>query len=177
MRKLYFLIAFVLIPNVFFAQQSVFDKFDGLDNVTSVLVTKKMFQMMGNVKMDANDKEMQKFINLTKKLDNLKVFTTSNPKMKADLKATSDKYLATAGLEELMRVKDGTQNIRISVKSAGKESQIKELLMFIEDSGTSNETILLSLTGNFDLNELSVLTDKMNLPGGNVLNRTKKAAK
>lgn len=177
MKKLYFLIAFVLIPNVFFAQQSVFDKFDGLDNVTSVLVTKKMFQMMGNVKMDANDKEMQKFINLTKKLDNLKVFTTSNPKMKADLKATSDKYLATAGLEELMRVKDGTQNIRISVKSAGKESQIKELLMFIEDSGSSNETILLSLTGNFDLNELSVLTDKMNLPGGNVLNKAKKVAK
>lgn len=177
MKKFYFLIAFVLIPNVFFAQQSVFDKFDGLDNVTSVLVTKKMFQMMGNVKMDANDKEMQKFINLTKKLDNLKVFTTSNPKMKADLKATSDKYLVSAGLEELMRVKDGTQNIRISVKSAGKDSQIKELLMFIDDSGSKNETILLSLTGNFDLNELSVLTDKMNLPGGNVFNKASKAGK
>lgn len=169
--------AFVLVSNVLFAQQSVFDKFDGVDNVTSVLVTKKMFQMMGNVKMDATDKEMQQFISLTKKLDNLKVFTTSNPKMKAELKSTSEKYLVSAGLEELMRVKDGTQNIRISVKSAGKESQIKELLMFIEDSGSSNETILLSLTGNFDLNELSVLTDKMNLPGGNVLNKAKKTAK
>ena len=169
--------AFVLVSNVLFAQQSVFDKFDGVDNVTSVLVTKKMFQMMGNVKMDATDKEMQQFISLTKKLDNLKVFTTSNPKMKAELKSTSEKYLVSAGLEELMRVKDGTQNIRISVKSAGKESQIKELLMFIEDSGSSNETILLSLTGNFDLNELSVLTDKMNLPGGNVLNKAKKSAK
>ena len=169
--------AFVLVSNVLFAQQSVFDKFDGVDNVTSVLVTKKMFQMMGNVKMDATDKEMQQFISLTKKLDNLKVFTTSNPKMKAELKSTSEKYLVSAGLEELMRVKDGTQNIRISVKSAGKESQIKELLMFIEDSGSSNETILLSLTGNFDLNELSVLTDKMNLPGGNVLNKAKKSPK
>lgn len=157
-----------------FAQQSVFDKFEGLDNVKSVLVTKKMFQMMGNVKMDANDKEMQKFISLTKKLDNLKQFSTSNPKIKADLKATADKYIVSAGLEELMRLKDGTQNIRISVKSAGSNSQIKELLMFIEDSGASNETILMSLTGNFDLNELSVLTDKMNLPGGNVLNKTGK---
>lgn len=157
-----------------FAQQSVFDKFEGLDNVKSVLVTKKMFQMMGNVKMDANDKEMQKFISLTKKLDNLKQFSTSNPKIKADLKATADKYIVSAGLEELMRLKDGTQNIRISVKSAGSNSQIKELLMFIEDNGASNETILMSLTGNFDLNELSVLTDKMNLPGGNVLNKTGK---
>jgi hypothetical protein len=174
MKKLYVLIAFILLPNLFFAQQTVFDKFDGLDNVTSVLVTKKMFQMMGNVKMDANDKEMQKFISLTKKLDNLKVFTTSNPKIKADLKATSEKYIASAGLEELIRVKDGTQSIRISVKSAGKDSQIRELLMVIEDSGSGNETVLMSLTGNFDLNELSVLTDKMNLPGGNVLNKTAK---
>lgn len=174
MKKLYVLIVFILLTTMTFAQQSVFDKFEGLDNVKSVLVTKKMFQMMGNVKMDANDKEMQKFISLTKKLDNLKQFSTSNPKIKADLKATADKYIVSAGLEELMRLKDGTQNIRISVKSAGSNSQIKELLMFIEDSGASNETILMSLTGNFDLNELSVLTDKMNLPGGNVLNKTGK---
>ena len=174
MKKLYILILFAVLPNLIFAQQAVFDKFDGMDNVKSVLVTKKMFQMMGNVKMDPNDKEMQKYISLTKKLDNLKQFSTSNLKIKADLKATADKYIVTAGLEELMRVKDGTQNIRILVKSAGTKSQIKELLMYIEDSGPSNETILMSLTGNFDLNELSVLTDKMNLPGGNVLNKTAK---
>ncbi len=177
MKKIIVIIALVLLSNMSFAQQSVFDKFDGLDDVTSVLVTKKMFQMMGNVKMDANDKETQKFISLTKKLNNLKVFTTSVPKHKADLKATTEKYLTTAGLEELMRVKDGSQNIRILVKSGAKESQVKELLMFIEDSGKSNETVLMSLTGDFDLNELSVLTDKMNLPGGNVLNKTGKAKK
>jgi hypothetical protein len=174
MKKLYALIAFVLLPSVFFAQQTVFDKFDGVDQVSSILVTKKMFQMMGNVKMDTKDKEVQNYLNLIKKLDNLKVFTTSNSKMKADLKATSEKYLISAGLEELMRVKDGTQHIRISVKSTGKDNQIKELLMLIEDSGASNETVLMSLTGNFNLNELSVLTDKMNLPGGTAL---KKAAK
>lgn len=174
MKKLILILTFVLIPQVFFGQQSVFDKFDGMDDVTSVLVTKKMFQMMGNVKMDANDKETQQFISLTKKLNNLKVFTTSNPKIKTDLKSVADKYIVTAGLDELMRVKDGTQNIKISVKSAGSDSQVKELLMFIEDSGKSNETVLMSLTGNFDLNELSVLTDKMNLPGGSVLNKTGK---
>lgn len=177
MKKTILLLAFVMMSNVFFAQQSVFDKFDGMDDVKSVLVTKKMFQMMANVKMDANDKETQQFIRLIKKLNNLKVFTTSNPKIKADLKATSDKYLVTAGLEELMRVKDGNQNIKILVKSAAKESQIKELLMFIEESGGKNETILMSLTGDFDLNELSVLTDKMNLPGGTILNKTAKARK
>jgi hypothetical protein len=177
MKKMILCFALALLPTVFLAQQSVFDKFDGMDDVTSVLVTTKMFQMMGNVKMDANDKETQRFIALTKKLNNLKVFTTSNTKIKTDLKSTTDKYLVSAGLSEIMRVKDGTQNIRIAVKSAGNESQIKELLMLIEDSGASNETVLMSLTGNFDLNELSVLTDKMNLPGGNVLNKAGKGGK
>ena len=177
MKKSILLLTFVLISNLIFAQQSVFDKFDGMDDVKSVLVTKKMFQMMANVKMDANDKETQQFITLIKKLNSLKVFTTSNPKIKADFKATSEKYLVTAGLEELMRVKDGSQNIKILVKSTAKESQIKELLMFIEDNGPSNETVLMSLTGDFDLNELSVLTDKMNLPGGTILNKTAKAKK
>ena len=177
MKKSILLLAFVLISNLIFFFFSVFDKFDGMDDVKSVLVTKKMFQMMANVKMDANDKETQQFITLIKKLNSLKVFTTSNPKIKADLKATSEKYLVTAGLEELMRVKDGSQNIKILVKSTAKESQIKELLMFIEDNGPSNETVLMSLTGDFDLNELSVLTDKMNLPGGTILNKTAKAKK
>ncbi len=33
-----------------------------MDDVKSVLVTKKMFQMMANVKMDANDKETQQLM-------------------------------------------------------------------------------------------------------------------
>jgi hypothetical protein len=35
----------------------------------------------------------------------------------------------------------------------------------------------MSLTGNFDLDELSVLTDKMKLPGGDDLKKASKAKK
>ena len=48
--------------------------------------------------------------------------------------------------------------------------------MFIEGSG-KEETVLMSLTGDFDLDELSVLTDKMNLPGRDVLNKASKGKK
>ncbi|MFY0483134.1 DUF4252 domain-containing protein [Flavobacterium sp. PLA-1-15] len=177
MKKFIIATVFALMPSLFFAQQSVFDKFEGPDEITVVTVTKKMFQMMGNVKMDSKDKEAQQFLSLTKKLNNLKVFTTSNSKYAADMKVTAEKYLKTAGLEELMRVKDGGQNIRILIKSGAKESQVKELLMFIEGSGKGNDTVLMSLTGDFDLNDLSVLTDKMNLPGGSALSKGSKGAK
>lgn len=158
----------MLMPALFFGQ-AAFDKYDGQDDVTSVIVNKKMFQMMGNVK----SKESQQYLDLIKKLDNLKVFTTASTRVTADMKATAEKYIKSAGLEELMRVNDKGQNIKIMVKSGSSETIVRELLMFIEGSGKGNETVLMSLTGNFDLNEISTLTDKMNLPGGTYLDNAK----
>ena len=172
-----FIITLVLafVSHAFYAQ-GAFDKFDGQDDVTSVIVNKKMFDLMSKVKADPSDKETQQYINLIKKLDNLKVFTTKNPKIEADMKASADKYVKTAGLEELMRVNDSGKNVRILVRSGASDTQIKELLMFM-DGGKTDDTVLLSLTGNFDLNEISVLTDKMQLPGGTELKKASKSKK
>jgi hypothetical protein len=176
MRKAVVVFVFILLPTVFFGQ-TAFDKYDGQDDVTSVIVNKKMFQMMGSVKMDTKNKEDQQYLNLIKKLDNLKVFTTNSTRVTADMKATSEKYMKSAGLEELMRVNDNGKNIKISVKSGSNDSQIKELLMFMEGSSRGNQTVLMSLTGDFDLNEISVLTDKMRIPGGDELKKATKGKK
>ena len=176
MRKSIVVFVIMLLPTVFFGQ-AAFDKFDGQDDVTSVIVNKKMFQMMGSVKMDIKNKEDQLYLNLIKKLDNLKVFTTNSTRVTADMKATSEKYMKAAGLEELMRVNDNGKNIKISVKSGTNDSQIKELLMFMEGSSRGNQTVLMSLTGDFDLNEISVLTDKMRIPGGDELKKATRGKK
>ena len=173
MKKIIIVLAFILVPTVFFGQ-SIFDKFDGQDDVTAVIVNKKMFQLMGNVKMDLKDKDAQQYFNLIKKLDNLKVFTTSSVRTTGEMKAVADKHIKSAGLEELMRINDAGKNIKIMVKSGAKETQIKELLMFIEGSGKANETVLMSLTGDFDLDEISVLTDKMKIPGGDAIKKASK---
>ena len=176
MRKSIVVFVIMLLPTFFFGQ-AAFDKFDGQDDVTSVIVDKKMFQMMGSVKMDNKDKDTQQYLNLIKKLDNLKVFTTNSTRVTADMKVTSEKYMKSAGLEELMRVNDNGKNIKISVKSGTNDSQIKELLMFMEGSSKGNQTVLMSLTGDFDLNEISVLTDKMRIPGGDELKKATKGKK
>lgn len=173
MKKILVTLVLTLMPSLFFGQNA-FDKYDGEDGVTAVVIGKKMFEMMGNVK--SNDKDAQQYMNLVKKLESLKVFVTSSPKLTADMKATSNKYLKTAALEELMRVNDGGKNIKIYVKSGATSTKVKELLMFIEGGG-KDETVLMSLTGNFDLNELSMLTDKMNLPGGDALKKGTKGSK
>ena len=130
---------------------------------------------MSKVKMDAKDKEAQQYVNLIKKLDNLKVFVTSNGKIASDMRNTVDKYLKNTNLDELMRVSEGGKNVKIYVKSGSNDTKVQELLMFIEGGNTKgNETILMSLTGDFDLNEISTLTNKMNIPGGEVLRKAGK---
>ncbi len=177
MGKTFILTLVFTFVTQFFYAQNAFDKFDGQDDVTSVIVNKKMFDLMSKVKVDASDKETQQYIKLIKKLDYLKVFTTKNPKIEADMKATADKYVKTAGLEELMRINDSGKNVKIMVKSGTTDTQIKELLMYVEGGSKNDDTVLLSLTGNFDINEISVLTDKMQLPGGSDLKKASKGKK
>jgi hypothetical protein len=118
---------------------------------------------------------MQQYMNLLKKLDNLKVFTTSNTKLGADMKATVNGYLKSNPLEELMRVNGDGKNVKIYVKSGANENIVRELLMFIEGANMKDaSTIVLSLTGNFSLDEISMLTEKMNLPGGDDLKKASK---
>lgn len=171
MKKIILTAVLFLLTNVVFAQQNLFDKFDGQDDVTAVIVNKKMFSLLS--KMDVKDNETQQYVNLIKKLDNLKVFVTANPKKAQEMKAVADKYLKTASLEELMRINEKGKSVKIFVKSGASDTQVKELLMFIDGTG-KEENVLMSLTGDFDLNELSVLTDKMKLPGGDQLKKASK---
>lgn len=173
MKKIILIFAFALASGHLFAQ-SVFDKFDDNEKITTVIVNQKMFKMMGDTA--AKDKDAREFMALAKKLTGLKVYVTTDNKLSDDMKVTSDRYIKTAALEELMRINDKGQNIKIFVKSGAKDTQVKELMMFIEGSGKS-QTVLLSLTGNFDLDELSALTDKMKLPGGEQLNKAGKGSK
>jgi hypothetical protein len=173
MRKLILSLVVVLAANTMFAQ-SVFDKFDGQDDITAVVVNKKMFSLISKMKVE--DKETQQYVNLIKKLDNLKVFVTNSDKKSDEMKAVADKYIKSADLEELMRINEKGKSIKIFVRSGATDSQIKELLMFIEGSG-KEESVLMTLSGNFDLDELSVLTDKMKLPGGDVLKKASKGSK
>lgn len=172
MKKIAILLL-VVLPTFLYAQTS-FDKFEDKDGVNSVIVSKKMFELMSKVKVDAKDKEMQQYLSLLKKLDNLKVFTTNSSKMSSDMKSSVTSYLKSNPLEELMRANSDGKNVKIYIKSAGSSSIVKELLLFMEGDLKDTPTVILSLTGEFDLEEISSLTERMNLPGKEELKKASK---
>ena len=182
------LIVTLMLSSIVVTAQSVFDKFEDLDKVTSVVVNQKMFKMLAMMGIDADDPEMQGYINMAENITSFKVFTTGEENISADMNATVAKYLKSSSMEELMRVKDGDQTVNFYVREGKDENHVKELLMFINGikeltqgqditiNGKKREveTVLLSLTGDIDLRQISKLTNQMNMPGGDQL---KKAGK
>ena len=160
----------VLVASVWVARaQSQFDKFEDIEGVTSVIVNQKAFALMSKIGSESEDKE---YIDLIKNIQSLKVFATESADVGSQMEAEVKKYLSGSKLEELMRVKDGDSNVAIYVKEGKTEDYVEELFMFVKDSeNTSNESVIISLTGNIDLNQISKLTEKMDLPGGEHLKK------
>jgi hypothetical protein len=172
MKKHIITLLLLVVSSPFFAQ-SVFDQFEGIEGVNTVLVNKKMFDLMSKVKLDTSDKETQQYLNLIKKIDNLKVYRTQNDRIGMQMRLTAEKYAKTAGLEELMTTNDGGKKVQILGKQGTGATQLKELLLFIEGAKTE-DTVLMSITGDFDLNEVPALTDKMRIPGSAELRKAGK---
>lgn len=165
------IILLVLASPVF--SQSVFDQFEGIESVSAININKKMFELMSKVKLDTSDKETLQYMSLIKNIDNLKVYRTQNERIAMQMRLTSEKYTKAIGLNELMAINDGGKLVRIHSKQGSSETQLKELLLFIEDPKTK-ETVLMSIIGDFDLNEVPALTDKMKIPGSAELRKAGK---
>ncbi len=81
MRKISFTVLCLFIGFLGFAQ-STFEKYASKEQVNAVLVTKKMFELMGKVKADNSDTPTQKYLELTKKIDELRVLSTADKYIK-----------------------------------------------------------------------------------------------
>lgn len=166
------ILAVVLVMSAWIANaQSQFDKFEDIEGVTSVIVNQKAFSLMSKIGSESDDE----YLNLIKNIQSLRVFATESAEVAVQMEAAVKTYLKTANLEELMRVKDGDSNVTIYVKEGKSEDFVKELFMFVKDSeNSSKESVIISLTGDIDLNQIAKLTDKMDLPGGEHLEKASK---
>jgi len=177
-KKLLIVMALAVLP-LFTFGQSTFDKFEEMDDVTVVNVNKKMFTLMG--KMSGESQEAKEYLSLVNSLDNLRVLATENASIAADMKAKVTSYLKSSNLSELMRVKDKEGNVKIYIKEGKDADHVKELFMFIDGISThmggeerKPEAVIISITGDIDLNKISELTKEMNIPGGEHLEKAKK---
>lgn len=183
-RLIVFVMAIMLLPLTGMAQKSVFDKYSDDPNVTYVNIKPKMFQMLAKLNVNVDDPEAQAYMDMVKSITSFKTIVTDNSAISADI--TKWVKSRSSKLEELMEVKDDGTEVKFYIQEGKDADHVKELLIFvtgidkkmddkIEINGKERkiETVVVSMTGDIDLNEISKLTQQMNIPGGDHLEKKK----
>ena len=145
------LILFLCCTSICFAQNKLFDKYSEMDNVTSVYISKAMFQMIPDMK--TNDLNLT---NLKGKIEGLQILTTQNNSIKETMRNDFESLIGK-NHEELMRVKDGKTRATFYVKQKG--DLISELIMLADADNSFN---VIQLLGNFTLQDIQEITKEMN---------------
>jgi len=175
-NKIIITILMAVLPLIGFSQ-SIFEKYEDLDDVTTIVVSKHAFKLMESIGGDTDEaKELRETV---QNLDKLAVYSTSDVTIAAQMKADVKKFLKSSNLSELMRIKDKSTNVKIYVREGRDDTHIKELFMVIDNlknvniNGNKPSIAIVSLTGDIDLAKIGDVADKLNIPGGEHLKNKK----
>ena len=163
MKKIILLIAFIVAPIVTSAQ-TLFDSLEDLDGVDMVIVTKDAFELLSKFSPEKfKDSEEMKVFEMVKELKEFKMFSTDNKSIADKMETMVNTPIKKQNLTQLMRIKEDDTRVKIYVKSTKNKDFVSEVLMFIKGidkkSNGMAEAMIISLTGNIDINKMSDLAD------------------
>lgn len=170
MKKIAIIIAMAIAPIISWGQNA-FDSFENKKDVTALVVSKNMFKLLSKMDLNSSDPEAQAYLSMVDNLDNIKIFTTENIDVSKQMNEAVEKYVSSSkNLGELMRVKDKGQNIKFYSKEGKSDNFVSELLMHLEGMVDGKPTtVIMSITGNIDLKQISKLTADLKVPGSEQL--------
>ena len=167
MKKIIVIIAFIVAP-VFTYAQSIFDTLEDMDGVDMVIVTKDAFELLNKFKpksADVKDNEVMQAFEMINDLNEFKMFSTDNLDIAVKMEKMVNSEIKRSNLTQLMRIKQDDSRIKIYVKATKNKNYVSEVLMFVKgiDKQTKgmSEAMVMSLTGNIDINKMSEFTDKI----------------
>jgi hypothetical protein len=181
MKTLKFKIIAVLLaiaPIMVNAQTDIdklYEKYAGKDGITSINISPEMFSFLGAIDMsDSSDdaKDVQEAID---QLSGLKMLVFENDQKK-NIESFYDeikKSIPMEGYSELMSVNDNESDVKFLAKKSGK-NRVLELLMLVK---SDDEVVVMSMTGNMDMNTISDIGKSLNMKGMENLDKIDKDQK
>jgi hypothetical protein len=133
------------------AQSQLFDKYAEMDNVTSVYISKAMFNMMpavGNIGLN--------LMNMKGKVESLQLLSTERQDRIQQMRREFTQ-LVDSRHQELMRVRDGKTRATFYADING--DRVTNLLMLAD---TDSSFTVIQLLGNFTLKDIQGIADQMN---------------
>jgi len=169
MKNLIFTVS-LLLSIAFTQAQSMFDKYEDYDDVTSVIVTDEMFKLLKEIEPESQ--EAKEEISVLSNLTGLKVFVTENGNVSQEITADAQKYIQNKKMTELMRINDKEAKVKFYIIKDNQPHIAKELIMIV--NGTENgkkNTVVMLVTGHIDLKKLSKLNSKVKIINGKYLKK------
>ncbi|MDP2724311.1 MAG: DUF4252 domain-containing protein [Bacteroidales bacterium] len=154
-----------LMPAMLQAQTPIdklYEKYAGQEGFTSINISPGMFQMLSDLDTDDSTEGVKEAQNVMDQLKSLKMLVYE-PKegQKFDFMTEVKKSVKLGEYLELMSIREENTDIRFLVKKT-KDGHISELLMLVDDD---NEGMILSMTGNIDMNTISKIGKSMDVKG------------
>ncbi len=139
MKNLFCTLVFLCSFNLFFGQS--FKKFENNKEVSSFVINKDLFSDI-EINTSGKDQEEKKIIDFLKKIEFVKVFSTSNNALRSDMKAVAKKYKKNKSLEQLMKYSANGKEASFLMKT-NKRDELEELMIFVEGSGKNDSVLIL----------------------------------
>ena len=161
--------------------QDVFQKYQKNPDASYLSVSPKMFEMLGKLSINTGDPKMDGFIEMVKSMKHFRVLSTKNLSIAQDMETWLKYQLAQTDLESVMNISEQEVEVQFCVVYGSDDSRVDRLVMYVsgaqkiadqEGLELSNlDFILLSIEGNIDLEQVAVLTEIIDIPGGNFLKK------
>ena len=127
------------------AQKEVFQKYQDKEGVTTVHVPRFLMRIAGRFDSDAKK--------LTDRLNDVRILTCENGNMAKKIKQEALAAYRSQGYEEMLRVKEDDEQIRIYQRTLkGGKSEFALL-------AENNELAIINVTGRLSLDEVRAIED------------------
>ena len=164
MKKLILSIIFTALTYLSYGQ-SIFEKLEKWETISSVVITKDAFEILSKFNIDFDDEENSEMeiFKMIDDLNELRVYSTKNSLAAEEMGSLITRVVKSKKLTELIKIKDGNSKVLIYVRSSKNKNFVDEVLMFVngieKKSKGRAESAIISLTGNIDINKLSKIAD------------------
>ena len=93
-----------------------FSKYETMKDVTSMVMTSKMFKLLNKIDVNSSDPEMQNYVDLIENLNEIRVFVTDRSDVRTTMNADAKSYISSGGLEQLMRINEDGKAVNFYIK-------------------------------------------------------------
>ncbi len=170
MKKLIVIIVLVLAP--IFTQAQTFSKYADMKGVSSMVMTNEMFKLLADIDFESEDPEVKRYIQLIENLEDIKVLSTKDSGISSKMQQDVKSYLTSSSMKELMSFKDDDKEVKFYSKPGSRKGSVSQLFMFLNGMEEGEPmTVIMSITGDIDLKEVSKLAKDLEVPGAEQLEK------